>query len=66
MKNLEQKIPLHILFISLFFPVIDYKKKYEKDEPTENEAKGEIEKFNLRDKYPREIGNNNKRGAKIK
>lgn len=56
MKNLEQKIPLHILFISLFFPTIDYKKKYGKDEPTVNEAKGEIEKINLNSKYPKEIG----------
>lgn len=58
MKTLEQKLPLHIKIISLFYPVINYQRKYGKDEPTVNLSKGEIDKFNLRSKYKKKIGEN--------
>ncbi len=47
MKRLEQKILLQIKLNSLCYPIIDYQKKYGKDDPTINLAKGEIEKFNF-------------------
>jgi hypothetical protein len=57
MKNIEQKIPLPILFMSLFFPNINYQRKYGEQEQTINLSKGEIEKFNLtKSMFDREIG----------
>jgi len=47
MKRLEQKIPLQIKLNSLCYPIIDYQKKYGKNDQTINLAKGEIERFNF-------------------
>jgi len=47
MSNLEQKIPLNIRLKGMSYPIIDYQKKYGRDDPTINLADGRIEKFNF-------------------
>lgn len=47
MSNLEQKVPLNIKLKGIFYHIIDYKKKYGRDDSTINLADGRIEKFNF-------------------
>jgi hypothetical protein len=57
MKSIEQKVPLKFKSISLLFRIIDYQKKYGKDDSTINKAKGEIEKINiLKNRFDQKIG----------
>jgi|GEM_PF-3311389 hypothetical protein len=46
----QGRVPIKIRFVSLFYPVVDYIKKYGEDgRGTLNESKGEIFKFSFHD-----------------